>query len=142
MSVMMSGPPNGTRVWLAAGRTDMRKGFTGLSALVQNVLALPTLHRCPRGHRRTAWGRYGSLLLIVEDFHSVFLAGLPAHHDCAHNPSLQNLEIDVVGLRRSVKQRDEAIVVLDRKREPRLCRCRQRLPAGASSILSALLLKR
>jgi hypothetical protein len=29
----------GTRVSLAAGTTDMRKGFTGLSALVQNALA-------------------------------------------------------------------------------------------------------
>jgi hypothetical protein len=28
-------------------------------------------------------GRYS---FIVEDFHSVFLAGLPAHHDCSYNP--------------------------------------------------------
>ena len=28
--------PTGTRVWLAAGITDMRKGFDGLAALVQN----------------------------------------------------------------------------------------------------------
>lgn len=28
--------PTGTRVWLAAGVTDMRKGFDGLAALVQN----------------------------------------------------------------------------------------------------------
>jgi len=31
--------PAGTHIWLAAGTTDMRKGFTGLSALVQNALA-------------------------------------------------------------------------------------------------------
>ena len=30
---------SGTRVWLAVGRTDMRKGFDGLSALVQQKLA-------------------------------------------------------------------------------------------------------
>lgn len=30
--------PAGARVWLAAGRTDMRKGFDGLAALVQEVL--------------------------------------------------------------------------------------------------------
>lgn len=30
------GVPTGTRVWLAAGVTDMRKGFDGLAALVQN----------------------------------------------------------------------------------------------------------
>jgi transposase len=32
------GPPGGARVWLAAGITDMRKGFDGLAALVQQVL--------------------------------------------------------------------------------------------------------
>jgi transposase len=36
--------PNGqgTRVWLAAGVTDMRKGFDGLTALVQSQLAQST----------------------------------------------------------------------------------------------------
>jgi transposase len=28
----------GTRIWLAAGVTDMRRGFDGLSAQVQTVL--------------------------------------------------------------------------------------------------------
>jgi len=31
--------PAGVQVWLAAGATDMRKGFDGLSALVQTELA-------------------------------------------------------------------------------------------------------
>lgn len=30
--------PSGTRVWLAAGATDMRRGFDGLAALVQTQL--------------------------------------------------------------------------------------------------------
>jgi len=30
--------PGGTRIWLAAGVTDMRKGFDGLSLLAQEVL--------------------------------------------------------------------------------------------------------
>ena len=30
--------PAGTRVWLAAGATDMRRGFDGLAALVQTQL--------------------------------------------------------------------------------------------------------
>ena len=30
--------PAGVRVWLAAGHTDMRKGFDGLSVLVQETL--------------------------------------------------------------------------------------------------------
>ena len=35
----MIGLPSGTRVWIVAGRTDMRKGFDGLAALVQTALA-------------------------------------------------------------------------------------------------------
>ena len=34
----MIGLPGGTRIWLAAGLTDMRKGFDGLAALVQTQL--------------------------------------------------------------------------------------------------------
>ena len=34
----MIAPPRGVRVWLAAGVTDMRKGFDGLAALVQQHL--------------------------------------------------------------------------------------------------------
>jgi transposase len=31
--------PSGARVWLACGRTDMRKGIDGLAMLAQRVLA-------------------------------------------------------------------------------------------------------
>ena len=31
----MIGPPSGTRIWLVAGQTDLRKGVDGLCALVQ-----------------------------------------------------------------------------------------------------------
>lgn len=31
--------PSGARIWIAAGVTDMRKGFDGLAALVQETLA-------------------------------------------------------------------------------------------------------
>ena len=34
----MIGLPANTRVWLAAGRTDMRRGFDGLSIMAQDVL--------------------------------------------------------------------------------------------------------
>lgn len=34
----MIGPPPGVRVWLACGRTDMRKGIDGLAMLAQQVL--------------------------------------------------------------------------------------------------------
>lgn len=32
--------PSGVRVWLAVGHTDMRKGFPGLSLIVQEKLRL------------------------------------------------------------------------------------------------------
>jgi transposase len=32
------GPPGSVRIWLAAGVTDMRKGFNGLAALIQQAL--------------------------------------------------------------------------------------------------------
>lgn len=35
----MIAPPAGTRVWLAAGVTDMRRGMNGLAALVQTQLS-------------------------------------------------------------------------------------------------------
>ena len=31
----MIGLPSGTRIWLAAGVTDMRRGFDGLASIVQ-----------------------------------------------------------------------------------------------------------
>lgn len=34
----MIGLPSGTRIWLAAGVTDMRRGFDGLAAIVQDRL--------------------------------------------------------------------------------------------------------
>ena len=35
----MIGPPGDTRIWLAAGVTDMRRGMHGLAALVETALA-------------------------------------------------------------------------------------------------------
>ena len=35
----MIGLPNGARVWLACGLTDLRNGFDGLAGLVQTKLA-------------------------------------------------------------------------------------------------------
>ena len=34
----MIGLPAGTEIWIVAGVTDLRRGFTGLSAIVQTVL--------------------------------------------------------------------------------------------------------
>ncbi len=53
--------PSGVRVWLATGHTDMRKGFPGLSLLVQE-----TLKADPNGgHLFCFRGRRGDLLKII-----------------------------------------------------------------------------
>jgi transposase len=53
--------PGGARVWLATGRTDMRKGMNGLALLVQEVL-----RRDPfGGHVFVFRGRKGDLLKIL-----------------------------------------------------------------------------
>jgi transposase len=50
--------PQGCRVWLATGRTDMRKGFDGLALIVQE-----TLKRDPHsGHLFVFRGRRGDLI--------------------------------------------------------------------------------
>lgn len=57
----MIAPPSGTRVWLAAGVTDMRRGMDGLAALVQS-----TLGRDPfSGHIFLFRGRRGDLIKIL-----------------------------------------------------------------------------
>jgi transposase len=57
----MIGLPSGTRVWLATGVTDMRKGFDGLSALVQTVLR----HDPFSGHVFAFRGRRGDLVKLL-----------------------------------------------------------------------------
>ena len=37
--------PTNTRIWIAAGVTDLRRGFTGLSALVQTKLEQESVFR-------------------------------------------------------------------------------------------------
>lgn len=53
--------PARTKVWLAAGVTDMRKGFGGLSALAQEVLKEDPFS----GHLFVFRGRRGDLLKVV-----------------------------------------------------------------------------
>jgi transposase len=53
--------PISTRVWLAAGVTDMRKGFNGLSALAQDVLKQDPFS----GHLFVFRGRRGDLLKVI-----------------------------------------------------------------------------
>ena len=53
--------PVGTRIWLAAGVTDMRKGFDGLAALVQSTLA----HNPFCGHLFVFRGRRGDIVKLL-----------------------------------------------------------------------------
>ena len=53
--------PAGTRIWIAAGVTDMRRGFQGLSAQVQTVL-----ERQPfSGHVFVFRGRRGNIVKLL-----------------------------------------------------------------------------
>jgi len=53
--------PTNTKVWLAAGVTDMRKGFNGLSALAETVLTQNPY--C--GHLFVFRGRRGDLIKVI-----------------------------------------------------------------------------
>jgi transposase len=53
--------PNGVRVWLATGHTDMRKGFPGLALVVQE-----SLKRDPHnGHLFVFRGRRADLIKVL-----------------------------------------------------------------------------
>ena len=53
--------PSNTKIWLAAGRTDMRKGFPGLSGLIEKHLELDPYS----GHLFVFRGRKGDLIKII-----------------------------------------------------------------------------
>jgi transposase len=53
--------PSGSRVWLATGHTDMRKGFDGLAALVQDHLR----HDPFSGQAFVFRGRQGRLIKVL-----------------------------------------------------------------------------
>jgi putative endopeptidase len=53
--------PAHTRIWIAAGVTDMRRGFTGLSALLQTTLD----HDPLSGHVFVFRGRRGDLIKLL-----------------------------------------------------------------------------
>ena len=57
----MIGLPAGTRVWLAAGHTDMRKGFDGLAAVAQEVLLQDPFG----GHAFVFRGRRGDIIKLL-----------------------------------------------------------------------------
>jgi transposase len=57
----MIAPPSNTQIWIAAGVTDLRRGFTGLSALVQVKLEQSPMS----GHVFVFRGRRGDLIKVI-----------------------------------------------------------------------------
>jgi transposase len=53
--------PANTQIWVAAGVTDMRRGFTGLSAMVQTTL----LQSPSSGHVFVFRGRRGDVIKLL-----------------------------------------------------------------------------
>ena len=53
--------PSSTNIWIAAGITDMRRGFTGLSAVAQTVLEQNPYS----GHVFVFRGRRGDLVKVL-----------------------------------------------------------------------------
>ena len=53
--------PSGGHIWIAAGVTDLRRGFTGLSALVQTTLTQDPFS----GHVFVFRGRRGDLIKLL-----------------------------------------------------------------------------
>jgi transposase len=61
VSGRMIGLPAGTRIWIAAGVTDLRRGFTGLSGMVQTALKENPFS----GHVFVFRGRRGDLIKML-----------------------------------------------------------------------------
>jgi transposase len=57
----MIAPPTNTQIWIAAGVTDLRRGFTGLSAVAQTVLKQDPY----AGHVFVFRGRRGDLIKVL-----------------------------------------------------------------------------
>lgn len=53
--------PAGTTIWIAAGVTDLRRGFTGLSAIAQTVLEQDPYS----GHVFVFRGKRGDLIKLL-----------------------------------------------------------------------------
>ena len=84
-------PPPGVRIWLAAGVTDMRRGFDGLAAMAQQNLALAPFS----GQLFVFRGRRGK--------HTTFYIQFASVDDCLSVASI--VWSDTAGLPTSARQR-------------------------------------
>ena len=57
----MISPPAGTRIWLAVGVTDLRRGMYGLAALIETKL----MNNVYEGHVFVFRGRRGDLIKLL-----------------------------------------------------------------------------
>ncbi len=57
----MIAAPSGAQIWIAAGATDLRRGFTGLSAMVQTALEADPFS----GHVFVFRGKRGDLIKLL-----------------------------------------------------------------------------
>jgi hypothetical protein len=77
--------PTGTQLWIAAGVTDLRRGFTGLSATIQTALKENPFS----GHVFVFRGRRGDLIKLLWQLLILKLKGsgipvLPPHSSLQH----------------------------------------------------------
>ena len=89
----MIGLPAGTRIWITAGVTDLRRGFTGLSGMVQTALQENPFS----GHVFVFRGRRGDLIKML------WWDGHWAHSGLAFGSALKSLYFPAIILRASTR---------------------------------------
>lgn len=103
--------PSGTRIWIAAGITDMRRGFDGLAALVHTQLqtdpfsGLIFVFRGRRGDRiKVLWWDGDGLCLFAKRLeHGKFVWPLVTHGTVALTPAQLSMLLEGIDWRRPVR---------------------------------------
>ena len=104
-------PPAGTRIWIAAGITDMRRGFDGLAALVQTQLQADPfsgqifVFRGRRGDRiKVLWWDGDGLCLFAKRLeHGKFVWPQVTHGAVALTPAQLSMLLEGIDWRRPVR---------------------------------------
>lgn len=110
-AVAMIVPPAGTRIWIAAGITDMRRGFDGLAALVQTQLQADPfsgqlfVFRGRRGDRiKVLWWDGDGLCLFAKRLeHGKFVWPQVTHGTVALTPAQLSMLLEGIDWRRPVR---------------------------------------
>jgi len=104
-------PPAGTRIWIAAGITDMRRGFDGLAALVQTQLQADPfsgqvfVFRGRRGDRiKVLWWDGDGLCLFAKRLeHGKFVWPQVTHGSVALTPAQLSMLLEGIDWRRPLR---------------------------------------